>query len=135
MSRCHALVVDSNANASHVYRLVKLLTDQDLITTAITNPRLLDGVLIGLDSLDVVFVDPEAAAAAGVDVVSTLRSDMRYATVPVVAYTARPEAIVATRYTWVMPKHFDQRCFPLLLRRILHSDCIPGYVQSFAVAQ
>lgn len=124
MRRCHALIIDSSANASHVYRLVRLLAEQDLITTAITNPRLLDGVLIGLDMLDVVFVDPAAIAAAGIDVVSLLRADVRFASVPVVAYSAEPSLVARAQYTWVMPKPVDSVSFAILLRRVLHADCI-----------
>jgi CheY-like chemotaxis protein len=123
MSAHHALIIDDNAK--NVYVLVRLLNDQDVTTSAITNPRMLDGVLSTLSHLDVVFVDLEMPGQNGYDVLASLRAHTRFHGVSVVAYTVHTSDIHIAQqagFDSFIGKPLDLERFPGQLTRILRRE-------------
>jgi CheY-like chemotaxis protein len=69
MNQPHALVIDDNPKNVNV--LARLLSEQEVTSTQITNPKLLDAALADVDTLDVIFVDLEMPGLNGFDVGET----------------------------------------------------------------
>lgn len=123
MNQQHALVIDDNSK--NVAILTRLLAEQGLSSTQITNPKTLDTVLDTLSQLDVVFCDLEMPGVSGFQVLQKLKADARFQHVPVVAYTVHISEIgVANQqgFDSFVGKPIDPDKFPGQLARILNGQ-------------
>lgn len=123
MSQQHALVIDDNPK--NITVLTRLLAEQSLTSTQITNPNTLEGVLDSLGQVDVVFLDLEMPGIDGFEVLHKLKADARFANVPVVAYTVHISEIrVANQegFDGFIGKPIDPDKFPGQLERILNGQ-------------
>ena len=123
MNTPHALVIDDNARNVQVLKL--LLAEQSIECTVTTDPRMLDDVLAGLARVDVVFLDLEMPGADGYQVFQYLRSDPRFAQVPVVAYTVHQSEmnnVYQYGFTGFIGKPIDPDRFPDQIARILNGE-------------
>lgn len=123
MSQQHALVIDDNSK--NVAILTRLLAEQGLSSTQITNPKTLDTVLDTLSQLDVVFCDLEMPGVTGFQVLNKLKADARFQHVPVVAYTVHISEIgIANQkgFDSFVGKPIDPDKFPGQLERILNGQ-------------
>ncbi len=123
MTQPHALVIDDNIKNVNV--LARLLSEQSVSSTQITNPRLLDSILADEGSVDVIFVDLEMPGLNGFDVLEKLKADARYQQVPVVAYTVHVSEITVAHqrgFDSFIGKPIDPDRFPQQLARILRGE-------------
>ncbi len=123
MSQSHALIIDDNAK--NVTVLARLLSEQAVSSTSVTNSRLLDATLGTTGSLDVIFVDLEMPGLSGFDILQRLKADARFQSVPVVAYTVHVSEIHEARqqgFDGFIGKPLDPDRFPGQLARILQGD-------------
>ncbi|MCU0464572.1 MAG: response regulator [Anaerolineae bacterium] len=119
----HALVIDDNTKNVNILAL--LLTEQGVTSTLVTNPNLLDEVLVGMGAVDVVFIDLEMPGMNGFDVRKRLKADPRFVHVPLVAYTVHvSEMNVANEagFDSFLGKPLDSEKFPDQLARILNGE-------------
>jgi two-component system cell cycle response regulator DivK len=119
----HALVIDDNLQNVNV--LVNMLTDEGVTSTPVMNPRQLDAVISSLQRVDVVFLDLEMPTLDGYEVLANLRSDSRFASIPVIAYTVHvSEIVTASRagFDGFLGKPIDPDRFPTQLARILRGE-------------
>ena len=123
MSQAHALVIDDNIKNVNV--LARLLSEQAVSSTQVTNPKLLDAILHTVGKVDVVFVDLEMPGLNGFDVLEKLRSDAQFEDVPIVAYTVHVSEMNAAHqhgFDSFVGKPVDPDRFPGQLARILRGE-------------
>lgn len=116
----HALIIDDNNKNIEV--LVRLLSMQQMSSTTVLRPSLLEGVLENMDGVDVVFLDLEMPGASGYDILEWLKSDARFQSVPIVAYTVHVSEIGVAHqqgFHSFLGKPLDADKFPQQLERIL----------------
>src|SRR5689334_9308547 len=85
MDRPVALVIDDNRKNLHV--LANLLNRDRVDHTDLQDPTLVHSTLPNLERHDVVFLDLEMSGLVGYDVLKIFQADVRFCSVPVVAYT------------------------------------------------
>jgi two-component system, cell cycle response regulator DivK len=125
MSQVHALVIDDNIKNVNV--LARLLSEQGVSSTRLTNPKHLDSTLESIDQLDAIFVDLEMPGLDGFEVLAKIKSDARFQTVPVVAYTVHISEISVAHqrgFDSFIGKPIDPDRFPEQLARILNGEAV-----------
>lgn len=123
MSQIHSLVIDDNVKNVNV--LVRLLAEQDVTTSQLTNPKQLESLLDSLAKVDLVFVDLEMPGIDGFDVLARLKSDPRFQGVPIIAYTVHVSEIntaYQSGFDGFLGKPLDAERFPDQLARILRGE-------------
>ena len=119
----HALIIDDNNKNVEV--LVRLLGMQQMSSTTVTRPAQLEVIIEEMTGVDVVFLDLEMPGANGYDILEWLKLDVRFQTVPIVAYTVHVSEIgVAHRQGFhsFLGKPLDADKFPEQLERILNGQ-------------
>lgn len=123
MSASRALIVDDNPK--NVFVLARLLSEQAVSSTEVTNPRLLDSVLEAEVTPDVAFVDLEMPGIDGYQVLEKLKALADFRGVPIVAYTVHVSEINAAYqrgFDSFIGKPLDPDRFPGQLERILRGE-------------
>lgn len=119
----HALIIDDNLKNLSV--LARLLSEQDVTSTQITNPRLIDQTLAVAGKIDVVFVDLEMPGLNGYDVLHKLKANDKFIGVPIVAYTVHVSEINQAHrggFDGFVGKPLDPDRFPDQLARLLRHE-------------
>lgn len=123
MNQHHALIIDDNIKNLSV--LARLLAEQNVTSTQITNSRLVEQTLEAAGKVDVVFVDLEMPGLNGYDVLHKLKSKDRLIGVPVVAYTVHVSEINEAHrggFDGFIGKPIDPDRFPEQLARLLRHE-------------
>lgn len=123
MNQEHALIIDDNARNVDV--LARLLRAEGVSSTQVTNPNQLEDAVSNLDQVNVVFLDLELPGITGYQILAWLKSDPRFQSVPVVAYTVHTSEInVAYQqgFDGFLGKPIRYDRFPSQLRRILQGE-------------
>lgn len=119
----HALIIDDNMKNLSI--LARLLAEQDITSTQVANPRVLDTTLAVAGDIDIVFVDLEMPGLDGFGVLEKLRADARFATTPIVAYTVHVSEIGVAHergFDSFIGKPIDPDRFPEQVRRVLQGE-------------
>jgi CheY-like chemotaxis protein len=127
MSHSHALIIEDNNK--NVQVLGNMLSKEGLTHTDILDSTLVAGVLQELDQVDVIFLDLEMQDLNGYDILQMLKSDVRFNSVPVVAYTVHVSEInTAYEYGFhsFLAKPLDSDRFPEQLAMILRGERVWG---------
>jgi len=125
MSEKHALIIDDNAK--NVTVLTRLLAAERVSSTQITQPKQLEATLEGLNQVDVVFLDLEMPDLDGYQVLQYLKTEARFQTIPVVAYTVHLSEMAAAHqqgFDGFLGKPLDSDRFPDQLARILSGEAV-----------
>ena len=123
MKQVHALVVDDNI--SNLGVLAHLLARQGAVCTEASSTSQLAGVLKNLTAVDVVFLDLELQAMNGYEIMRQLKTDVRFQSIPFVAYTAHLEEINMAHqkgFHSFLGKPVDAEKFPEQLDHILNGE-------------
>jgi CheY-like chemotaxis protein len=123
MSQTHALLIDDNAKNLGV--LARLLSMEGARYTQVQRPRELATILDQIDAVDVVFLDLEMPELNGYEVLQHLKADVRFQSVPVVAYTVHVSEINHAQelgFDGFLAKPLDSDRFPDQLSRILKGE-------------
>ncbi len=119
MAILHALIIDDDAYS--VYVMERLLDQEDISYTAVTDPMRLEETLETLDAVDIVFLDLEMPKLDGYEVLALLKEHIE-AKVPIVACTVHTAEINNTRrqgFSSFVAKPLDLDRFSDQLHRIL----------------
>lgn len=119
----HALIVEDNAR--NVAVLARLLAEQNVTNTQVTNPRQLDGLFSEMPSVNIVFVDLEMPGLSGYDVLAKIKARPEFAGVPVIAYTVHVSEITVAQqrgFDGFIGKPLDSDRFPNQLARALNGE-------------
>lgn len=125
MNQAHALIIDDNAKNLSV--LARLLAEEQVGSTQVTNPRQLSAAIETLDAVDVVFLDLELPNTNGYEILAMLHEDDRFADVPIVAYTVHVSEINAAQqrgFHSFLGKPIDPDKFHDQLARILSGEAV-----------
>lgn len=123
MTKLHALIIDDNARNTSI--LARLLSDQDIHSTELTNPRQIDAVLEHISNVDLIFLDLEMPGLDGYEVLHKLKSNPKVRHAPIVACTVHVSEInVAYQrgFHSFIGKPVDPDRFPDQLLRILNGE-------------
>lgn len=123
MTQTHALIIDDNAK--NVVVLARLLAEQEMTSTQLTNPTLLEARLADMPALNVIFLDLEMPNVDGFQVLRRFKADARFNAVPVIAYTVHISEIHvahASGFDGFIGKPIDPDKFPDQLERILRGE-------------
>jgi len=123
MTQPHALIIDDNARNLSVLAL--LLREQGVEATPIVNPKQIDAILGAEEQVDLIFLDLELPGMSGYDVFDRLRTDERFGSVPVIAYTVHSNEIARAQqlgFDSFIGKPLDPDKFPDQLARILKGE-------------
>ncbi|MCA9905937.1 MAG: response regulator [Anaerolineae bacterium] len=123
MGDVNALIIDDNAKNVDV--LARLLAAEGVSSDKVTNPGELETMLDRINQIDIVFLDLELPGTDGYQILAWLKSDQRFQTVPVVAYTVHVSEINVAHQQGFdsflgKPIRYDR--FPSQLRRILRGE-------------
>ncbi|MBN8639269.1 MAG: response regulator [Anaerolineae bacterium] len=120
MGSPHALIIEDNSNNSEV--LAILLELQGVASTNVRSPRQVASTIEQLEHVDVIFLDLEFPYGDGFSVFKLLRSDPRYAAIPIIAYSvhiSQVDKVRAAGFQGFLGKPLSIEQFPDQLRRIL----------------
>ncbi len=118
----HALIIDDDAYSVHI--MERLLDQEDIAYTAITDPTRLAPLLETVEQIDVVFVDLEMPKLDGYEVLEILKTHFGE-DIPIVACTVHTAEINTTRklgFSSFVAKPLDTDRFPDQLSRILNGE-------------
>ena len=120
MGSPHALIIEDNSNNSEV--LAILLELQGVASTNVRSTRQVTSTIEQLEHVDVIFLDLEFPYGDGFSVFKLLRSDPRYAAIPIIAYSvhiSQVDKVRAAGFQGFLGKPLSIEQFPDQLRRIL----------------
>ena len=120
MGSPHALIIEDNSNNSEV--LAILLELQGVASTNVRSTRQVASTIEQLEHVDVIFLDLEFPYGDGFGVFKLLRSDPRYAAIPIIAYSvhiSQVDKVRAAGFQGFLGKPLSIEQFPDQLRRIL----------------
>jgi CheY-like chemotaxis protein len=123
LSQPHALIIEDDSNNIQV--LANMLSKEGFTHTGILDPLLVEDFLQTADWIDLVFLDIEMADCSGYDILKLLKSDTRFHSVPVCAYTVHISEINAAYeagFDSFLAKPLDSERFPDQLARILRGE-------------
>ena len=118
----HALIIDDDAYSVHI--MERLLDQEDIAYTAITDPTRLAQLLETVEKIDVIFLDLEMPKLDGYEVLAILKTHFGE-NVPIVACTVHTAEINTTRklgFSSFVAKPLDTDRFPNQLSRILSGE-------------
>jgi CheY-like chemotaxis protein len=118
----HALIIDDDAYSVHI--MERLLDQEDIAYTAITDPTRLAPLLETVQQIDVIFLDLEMPKLDGYEVLAILKAHFGE-NVPIVACTVHTAEINTTRklgFSSFVAKPLDTDRFPNQLSRILSGE-------------
>ena len=119
----HAIIIDDNIQNTSI--LAQLLSEQNITSTQLNNPRHLDATLQQLICVHLVFLDLEMPGLNGYEVLNKLKSAPMLKNAPIVAYTVHTSEInEAYRHGFhsFIGKPVDPDRFPDQLIRILSGE-------------
>ena len=122
MTMQHALIIDDDAYSVHI--MERLLDQEDIAYTAITDPTRLAPLLETVQQIDVIFLDLEMPKLDGYEVLAILKAHFGE-NVPIVACTVHTAEINTTRklgFSSFVAKPLDTDRFPNQLSRILSGE-------------
>ncbi|MEP6986122.1 MAG: response regulator [Chloroflexota bacterium] len=125
MSNLQALIVDDNPNNIEI--LVMLLAKEGVNYTAVQSVRHIDQTLIDIERLDVIFLDLEFPNGNGFELLKHLKSNPRFADIPIVAYSVHTSEIDRVRragFHSFIGKPLNSQLFPNQLNRILNGESV-----------
>lgn len=120
-----AIIIDDNLKNINV--LARLLSNEGLSSIQITNPAKLDAALVDVGNIKVIFVDLEMPGIDGYQILNQLKADIRFQSVPVVAYTVNVSEINVAHergFNGFLGKPLDADTFPGQLARILSGEAV-----------
>jgi two-component system, cell cycle response regulator DivK len=123
MSDSRALIVDDNVK--NIAVLSRLLSSEGISSIQVTNPGKLDEVLQQAAKVRVIFLDLEMPGVDGYQLLKQLKSDTRFQSIPVVAYTVHVSEINTAYnkgFDGFLGKPLDSDKFPDQLTRILNGE-------------
>jgi CheY-like chemotaxis protein len=118
----HALIIDDDAYSVQI--MERLLDQEDIAYTAITDPTRLAPLLETVQQIDVIFLDLEMPKLDGYEVLAILKAHFGE-NVPIVACTVHTAEINTTRklgFSSFVAKPLDTDRFPNQLSRILSGE-------------
>lgn len=116
----HAIIIDDNPRNINV--LGRLLEQQNFESVRITQPSKIEEALHTITQTDIIFLDLEMPMIDGFQVLDWLKSDVRFASVPVIAYTVHVSELKAAYdygFDGFLGKPINSDRFPDQLKRIL----------------
>ena len=119
----HALVIDDNQLNIDV--LIMMLSEEGMVSTALTVWRHLIQALDQMERIDVVFLDLEFPHGDGFELLNVLKADPRLKGVPIVAYSVHTSEIERVRragFHGFIGKPINAQHFPVQLQRILNYE-------------
>lgn len=119
MAILHALIIDDDAYS--IYVMERLLDQENISYTAVSDPTRLETTLQTLDTVDIIFLDLEMPKLDGYEVLALLKQHVE-AKVPIVACTVHTAEINNTRrqgFFSFVAKPLDLDRFSDQLHRIL----------------
>jgi two-component system, cell cycle response regulator DivK len=125
MTEQQALIIDDNAKNLSV--LARLLSKEGITSVQVTHPSQLDDALAQITNCRVVFLDLELPNVDGYEILHYLRSDARFQSIPVVAYTVHVSEINVAHqqgFDGFLGKPIDFDRFPVQLARILNGEAV-----------
>jgi two-component system, cell cycle response regulator DivK len=125
LSQPHALIVDDNNKNLSV--LSRLLSKQGISCTEVMNPIHLDDILQNLSQVDIAFIDLELPEVTGYEILEKLKSDARFHSIPMVAYTVHVSEITVAHqqgFDSFLGKPLDADRFPDQLAKILRGEAV-----------
>ena len=123
MNEKRALIIDDNSKNMAV--LARLLATEGVESVQVNDPRILESAIESPDKFDVVFLDLEMPMIDGFQVLDTLKTDERFQSVPVVAYTVHVSEMrnaYQHGFDGFIGKPLDSDRFPNQLSRILNGE-------------
>jgi CheY-like chemotaxis protein len=123
VDQLHALIIDDNVPNLGV--LSQLLLKQNVTSTGVVNPMQLDSVLEQLAKVNIAFVDLELPEMNGYEVLERLRTDRRFRSIPIVAYTVHVSEMKTAHqqgFHSFLGKPLDAESFPDQLAKILAGE-------------
>jgi CheY-like chemotaxis protein len=120
-----AVIIDDNPKNVNV--LARLLSNEGLSSVQITNPAKLDAALEHAENIKVIFVDLEMPGTNGYQILTQLKADVRFQSVPVLAYTVHVSEINVAHergFDGFLGKPLDADNFPDQLARILSGEAV-----------
>lgn len=118
-----ALIVDDNKK--NVVILSRMLLDEGIESIQVTNPARLGEVLNEASNCRVIFLDLEMPGIDGYQILEKLKSDSRFQSTPIVAYTVHVSEIQVAHgkgFNGFIGKPLDSDRFPDQLARILRGE-------------
>lgn len=118
-----AVIIDDNPKNVNV--LARLLSNEGLSSVQITNPAKLKVALEHAEDIKVIFVDLEMPGMDGYQILNQLKADVRFQSVPVLAYTVHVSEINVAHergFDGFLGKPLDADNFPGQLARILSGE-------------
>jgi len=122
MTDLHALIIDDDAYSVHI--MERLLDQENIAYTAVTDPTKLETTFRTLEKVDIVFLDLEMPALDGYEVLGILKEQLGE-NIPIVACTVHTAEINTTRklgFSSFVAKPLDTDRFPHQLNRILSGE-------------
>jgi len=122
MTGLHALIIDDDAYSVHI--LERLLDQESISYTSVTDPTELEDILQDQENIDIIFLDLEMPKLDGYEVMEMLKQCVS-ADVPIVACTVHTAEIKTTRrlgFSSFVAKPLDIERFPDQLKRILNGE-------------
>jgi CheY-like chemotaxis protein len=120
-----AVIIDDNPKNVNV--LARLLSNEGLSSVQITNPANLAVALKHAENIKVIFVDLEMPGTNGYQILNQLKADVRFQSVPVLAYTVHVSEINVAHergFDGFLGKPLDADNFPGQLARILSGEAV-----------
>lgn len=121
----HVVIVDDNHLNIEV--LSMLLEREGIACTTLDSPRFLEEALERAPHVDVIFLDLEMPNYSGFDILRALKTDGRYADIPIIAYTVHTSEVDEARrvgFDGFLGKPLDPHRFPQILARILSGETV-----------
>lgn len=122
MTSLHALIIDDDAYSVHI--MERLLDQENISYTAVTDPTNLEGILQTQPKVDIIFLDLEMPKLDGYEVLEILKKHVG-SDVPVVACTVHTAEINTTRrlgFSSFVAKPLNTDRFFDQLHRILNGE-------------
>jgi CheY-like chemotaxis protein len=122
MTSLHALIIDDDAYSVHI--MERLLDQENISYTAVTDPTNLENVLQVQKNVDIIFLDLEMPKLDGYEVLEILKKHVGRE-VPIVACTVHTAEINTTRrlgFSSFVAKPLDTDRFSDQLHRILSGE-------------
>jgi len=124
MAQFHAIIIDDDAYNIHI--MERLLDQEDISYTSITDPIQLESVLQAQPRIDIIFLDLEMPKLDGYEVLEILKSRIA-PNIPIVACTVHTAEINATRqqgFSSFVAKPVDADRFATQVHRILNGEAV-----------
>ena len=120
-----ALIIDDDKN--NLYVLSQMLSMEGVSSTVVSDPSILDQILIDTTPIGIVFLDLEMPESNGYQVFEKLKANPRFQNVPIVACSVYTGDMSTTRdagFDGFIGKPINAERFPEELRQILGGQSV-----------